>query len=103
MNTTTVTDSVLAIMLSVGFLAVAVMAIACCRPPGQRGGAMDSCLLLAGLALTGTSGGFGVAFMARAGFAPLGSYGPAFLACILSGLVFAAIYALKGRGRDTPD
>ena len=35
--------------------------------------------------------------MARAGFAQLGSYGPAFLACILSGLIFAAIYLLRRR------
>lgn len=92
-----ITESMLAVMLAVGFLAAAIFAIACYRPFGVRGDPLDAFLVVAALILIGTSGGFGVAYVARGGTAGLASYGPAFLICILSALVFTAIFALRRR------
>ncbi|UFS70918.1 hypothetical protein LPW11_01740 [Geomonas sp. RF6] len=96
----TITESMLAIMLAIGFLTAAVFAIACYRPFGVRGDPLDSFLIVAALILIGTSGGFGVAYVARGGPEGLGTYGPAFLVCILSALVFTAIFALRRRSQE---
>jgi len=92
-----ITESTLAVMLAVAFLAAAVLAITCYRPFDMRGDPLDAFLVVAAVILIGTSGGFGVAYLARSGTRGIGGYGPAFLVCILSAVVFSAIFVLRRR------